>query len=244
MFIGIGTVINIIAILAGSTLGVVLGNRFKESTRTLTTDILGLITLVSGASSIIALWSQSVTSSFPKGWPFLIVLASLLLGGFLGSALRIEMRLERSGSWLQSRFKSSNNSTFVQGFISASLVFAIGPLAILGSISDGMSRGIDQLLLKSTLDFFAAIAFAATFGWGVAASAIAVGGYQICWTVIGFFLGSVLDNYQIDLMTAVGGILLLGIGLRLLAIREIRVGDLLPGLFIVPLLAYSLHLVA
>jgi uncharacterized membrane protein YqgA involved in biofilm formation len=124
------------------------------------------------------------------------------------------------------------------------LVFAIGPLAILGSISDGMSRGIDQLLLKSTLDFFASIAFAATFGWGVAASAIAVGVYQISWTVIGFFLGSVLNNYQVDLMTAVGGILLLGIGLRLLAIKQIRVGDLLPGLFIVPVLAYSVHLFA
>jgi uncharacterized membrane protein YqgA involved in biofilm formation len=107
-----------------------------------------------------------------------------------------------------------------------------------------MSRGIDQLLLKSTLDFFASIAFAATFGWGVAASAIAVGVYQISWTVIGFFLGSVLNGYQVDLMTAVGGILLLGIGLRLLAIKQIRVGDLLPGLFIVPVLAYSVHLFA
>jgi uncharacterized membrane protein YqgA involved in biofilm formation len=124
------------------------------------------------------------------------------------------------------------------------LVFAIGPLAILGSISDGMSRGIDQLLLKSTLDFFASIAFAATFGWGVAASAIAVGVYQFSWTVIGFFLGSVLNDYQVDLMTTVGGILLLGIGLRLLAIKQIRVGDLLPGLFIVPLLAYAVHLFA
>jgi len=244
MFVGIGTAINIVAILAGSALGVLLGNKFKESTRTLTTDVLGLITLVSGASSIVSLWAQSVTGTFPKGWPFLIVLASLLLGGLLGSALRIESRLEHSGSWLQSKFKSSSNSQFVQGFIAASLVFAIGPLAILGSISDGMSRGIDQLLLKSTLDFFASIAFAATFGWGVAASAIAVGVYQISWTVIGFFLGSVLNGYQVDLMTAVGGILLLGIGLRLLAIKQIRVGDLLPGLFIVPLLAYSVHLFA
>lgn len=244
MFVGFGTTINIVAILAGSALGVLLGNKFKESTRTLTTDVLGLITLVSGASSIVSLWSQSVTGTFPKGWPFLIVLASLLLGGLLGSALRIESRLEHSGSWLKSKFKSSSNSQFVQGFIAASLVFAIGPLAILGSISDGMSRGIDQLLLKSTLDFFASIAFAATFGWGVAASAIAVGVYQISWTVIGFFLGSVLNGYQVDLMTAVGGILLLGIGLRLLAIKQMRVGDLLPGLFIVPVLAYSVHLFA
>ena len=125
--------------------------------------------------------------------------------------------------------------------MAASLVFAIGPLAILGSISDGMSRGIDQLLLKSTLDLFASIAFAATFGWGVAASAIAVGIYQGLWTVIGLFLGSILNTYQVDLMTAVGGILLLGIGSRLLQLKQIRVGDLLPALFVVPLLATAIH---
>ena len=175
MFIGIGTVINIGAILIGSSLGVLLGNRFSEERRSLITDVLGLITLVSGASSIVALWSSEVTQAFPRGWPFLIVLFSLLIGALIGNAAKIEKKLENSGSWLQRRFRNASNTTFVQGFMAASLVFAIGPLAILGSISDGMSRGIDQLLLKSTLDLFASIAFAATFGWGVAASAIAVG---------------------------------------------------------------------
>ena len=97
------------------------------------------------------------------------------------------------------------------------------------------------MLFRSTLDLFASIAFAATFGWGVAASAIAVGIYQGLWTVIGLFLGSILNTYQVDLMTAVGGILLLGIGSRLLQLKQIRVGDLLPALFVVPLLATAIH---
>ena len=121
------------------------------------------------------------------------------------------------------------------------MLFAIGPLAILGSISDGMSTGIDQLVLKSSLDFFAAMAFAASLGWGVAASAIPVGIYQAIWTVIGLALGSVLSAYQVDAMTITGGLLLICIGLRLLKIKEIAVGNLLPALFIAPVLVYLLN---
>ena len=123
----------------------------------------------------------------------------------------------------------------------ASLLFAIGPLAILGSISDGMSTGIDQLLLKSTLDFFAAMAFATSLGWGVAVSALPVGIYQGVWTVIGLALGKVLDGYQVDAMTVVGGIMLLCIALRLLKIKSVAVGNLLPALAIAPLLALAMH---
>ena len=121
------------------------------------------------------------------------------------------------------------------------MLFAIGPLAILGSISDGMSNGIDQLLLKSTLDFFAAMAFATSLGWGVAVSAIPVGLYQGAWTLIGLGLGKILSGYQIDAMTIVGGVMLICIALRLLKIRSVAVGNLLPALVIAPLLALLLH---
>ena len=239
MFPGIGTVINVVAIVSGGALGVILGGKFSEKTRHLITDILGLITLVSGASAVTALWSGKLTDALPQGWPFMVVLFSLLLGGIFGSALKIEERLESTGSFLRTRLeRNKSESTFVEGFVASSLVFAIGPLAILGSISDGMSNGIDQLVLKSTLDFFAAIAFAASLGWGVAASAIPVGVYQGLWTVVGLFLGTILSEYQIDVMTSVGGILLIGIGLRLLRIREIAIGNILPALFIAPLFAY------
>jgi uncharacterized membrane protein YqgA involved in biofilm formation len=147
--------------------------------------------------------------------------------------------LEAWGERLKRRFDRNSNSPFVEGFVTASLIFVIGPLAILGSISDGMSLGIDQLSLKSTLDFFAAIAFAAAMGWGVALSALPVGIYQGAWTAIGFGLGSILTDYQISAMTATGGILLLGISLKLLNIKQLAIGDLLPALALAPLLALA-----
>jgi uncharacterized membrane protein YqgA involved in biofilm formation len=166
----------------------------------------------------------------------LVILAALILGGLLGSFLNLEMRLENLGSSLKRRF-DTGESSFVEGFVTASLLFVIGPLAILGSISDGMSTGVEQLLLKSTLDFFASIAFAAALGWGVAFSAIPVALYQGLWTLVGLALGSVLLDYQVVAMTATGGVLLIGIGLKLLRIKDIAIGNLLPALALAPIIA-------
>jgi uncharacterized membrane protein YqgA involved in biofilm formation len=149
--------------------------------------------------------------------------------------------LDSLGEKLRVKFNASSDSSFVQGFVTASLLFAIGPLAILGSISDGMGTGIDQLILKSTLDFFAAMAFATTLGWGVAASSIPVGIYQGVWTVIGFGLGAILSGYQMDAMTVVGGIMLLCIALKLLNLKSVAVGNLLPALAIAPVFALVIH---
>jgi uncharacterized membrane protein YqgA involved in biofilm formation len=241
MFIGLGTAINVATIILGAGLGVLVGARMSDRTRSLITDVLGLITLLGAASALIPMWNQRYIDALPKGWTLLVILAALLIGGIIGSAARLENRLDSFGEYLRKKFGAHENGTFIEGFVSASLLFAIGPLAILGSISDGMSTGIDQLLLKSSLDFFAAMAFAASLGWGVAASAIPVGIYQGAWTVIGFGLGSILSDYQIDAMTIVGGLMLVAIGLRLLKIREIAVGNLLPALVLAPLFAGALH---
>ena len=241
MFPGIGTVINVLTVLIGSTIGVIAGARIKERSRELVTDVLGLVTLIGAAQAISPIWSENFISALPKGWALLSVLGSLLIGGLIGAALRLEDRLERLGELLRIRFRANSDSTFVEGFVSASLLFVIGPLAILGSISDGMGRGIDQLLLKSILDMFASMAFAASLGWGVAASAIAVAFYQGVWTVIGAFLGEILAGYQIDCMTITGGLMLVAIALRLLRIRQIAVGNLLPALLLAPLFAGLLH---
>jgi len=236
MFPGIGTVLNIATIVIGSTLGIFIGERLKDKTRSLITDILGLVTMLGAASAIIPLFKSGYTSMIPKGWSTMPVLLALLLGGIIGSALKLEDRVEELGEYLRKKFKSEEGS-FVEGFLDASLLFAIGPLAILGSISDGMGKGIDQLTLKSILDGFASMAFASSLGWGVAASAISVGVYQGLWTVTGFFLGNIMKDYQVDAMTITGGILLLAIGLRLLKIKNIPVGNLLPALFLAPLFA-------
>lgn len=241
MFAGIGTLINIATIVAGSTLGILIGGRITSRARILITEILGLITILSAVSALAPMWSQRYVSALPKGWPLLAILGSLLIGGLIGSALSLENRLDQLGEKLRIKFGAHEDSPFIEGFVSASLLFAIGPLAILGAISDGMSTGIDQLLLKSTLDFFAAMAFAASLGWGVAASAIPVGIYQGFWTAIGLLLGNILSGYQVDAMTITGGVLLVCIGLRLLKIKEMAVGNLLPALFVAPIFVLALN---
>jgi len=241
MFVGFGTAVNIATIIGGASLGVLVGGRMSLRTRTLITEVLGLITILGAVSALAPMWSARYILALPKGWTLLAILAALLIGGLIGSALNLETKLDGVGESLRKKFRAHEESTFVEGFVSASLLFAIGPLAILGSISDGMSTGIDQLLLKSSLDFFAAMAFAASLGWGVAASAIPVGIYQGVWTLVGLGLGNILSGYQVDAMTITGGLMLVCIGLRLLKIKEIAVGNLLPALFIAPVLVQILN---
>lgn len=235
---GLGTVINVLAILVGAGLGVFVGHRLPERTRVTITDALGLVTLVLGGVNLLALGDPVYRDAVGDGGSLLIVLGALLIGGIVGSLLRIEARLEAFGGWLQRRFTRGGESRarFIEGFVTASLIFCIGPLAILGSLSDGLGQGIDQLALKSVLDGFASLAFAASLGWGVMASALSVAVFQGLITVIGFFAGSVLPAALIASITATGGVLLLGVGLRLLNLRSVPVGDMLPALLVAPIL--------
>lgn len=241
MFVGFGTLLNVIGIVGGTAVGVLFGNRIPEKTRRLITDALGCVTMLAAVDALREIWNPRFISSLPKGWTILTVLASLLLGALVGALLHIEERLERFGTALRSRFSQNEKGSFLDGFMAASLLFAIGPLAILGSISDGMGNGHQQLILKSTLDCITSIAFGATFGWGVAFSFIPVGIYQGMWTVAGWGLGNVMNDFQVGAMTAVGGILLVGISLRVLEIKYISVGDLLPAIFFAPLVATMAH---
>ncbi len=241
MFIGLGTIINVGTIVLGSSIGILGGARFPEKLRISITDVLGCITLINAADNLRSVWSPSFSAAVPRGWTILGTLAALILGGVFGYILHIEGRLENFGERIKVRFASEEKGSFLEGFMAASLLFAIGPLAILGSISDGMHTGIQQLVLKSTLDGFAAMAFASSFGWGVAFSALPVAFYQFTWTAIGFFIGNILSQYQIQSLTAVGGVLLFGIGLRLLNLKFIAIGDLLPALIFAPLVSLAAH---
>jgi uncharacterized membrane protein YqgA involved in biofilm formation len=301
--IGLGTLINVVAILIGSAIGVALGHRLPQRTRDVVTDGVGLAVLLVAALSAAAVLSPAVSQDVGASG-VLIVLGSLLIGGILGSLWRIEARLEGLGESIRLRLSRRSSvdapagpdlsdgaesplgpdssqrtagsaqtstatgaddsaplgdpvdveiegaladaeaadgrhgkpNTFVEGFVTASLVFCVGPLAILGSLSDGLGLGINQLALKSVMDGFTSIAFAASLGWGVAASALVVGVYQGTLTLLGWGLGSVLSAAQIALLTATGGLLLVGIALRLLRIRQVPVGDLLPALLVAPIL--------
>ena len=242
--IGLGTLLNMAAIVVGSAVGVLVGGRLPERTRDLITQALGLITLVVAAFNVVALLDADWIADVGASAPVLIVLGSVVLGGIIGSLLHIEDKVERFGGWLQSKVGRTQGSAararFIEGFVDASLLFCIGPLAILGSLSDGLGRGIDQLALKSVLDGFASIAFAASLGWGVAFSALAVGIVQGLFTVLGALVGSVLAASAIASITATGGVLLLGVGLRLLKVSRLPVADLLPALVVAPLLTLAI----
>ena len=241
MFVGIGTVVNTATVLVGATLGVLVGHRLRDRTRELVTDVIGLVTLVIAVMSALTVSDESLSDRVGDSAPVLIVLGSALIGGITGSLLRIEDRLEGLGGWLQRRLGGEgrlhdDRDRFVEGFVSASMVFCVGPLTVLGSLSDGLGRGADQLFLKATLDGFTSIAFAASLGWGVAASTLVVLVVQGLITALGAALGDVLPDAQVTALTATGGVLLIGVALRLLKIKQIAVADLLPALIVAPLL--------
>jgi len=246
-FPGLGTVINVATVLVGALLGIAVGHRFPGRTRAVVTDCLGLVTLLVAGLSCVSVTDPALRAAVGTGVPVLVVLGSLLVGGVAGSLLRLEERLESLAGVVQarvSRARSPQGATpavearerFVEGWLSASLLFCVGPLTVLGSLSDGLGRGIEQLTLKSVLDGFAAMAFASSFGVGVLLSAVSVAVVQGSLTLAGVLLGSVLPQAHVAALTATGGLMLVGIGLRLLRIREVPVGDMLPALVVAPLL--------
>ncbi len=245
-FPGLGTVINVATVLLGSLIGMAAGHRFPERVRSVVTDVLGLTTLLIAGLSVVSVTDPSLVAAVGRGVPVLVVLGSLLIGAIPGSLLRIEDRLEglagRIQAWVARRSGAEGGTgheareRFIEGWLTASLLFCVGPLTILGSLSDGLGRGIDQLALKSVLDGFAALAFASTFGVGVLMSAASVAVIQGSLTLVGVVLGSVMPDAHIAALTATGGLLLAGIGMRLLRIREVPVGDMLAALLVAPLL--------
>ncbi len=240
MFAGIGTVVNVATVLLGAGLGALLGHRLPQRTRDVVTDGLGLVTMVVALLSAYAVTDRALVDHLGSAAPLLVVLGSILLGGIAGSLLHLERRVEGLGGWLQWRLTAETGSAqrhrFVEGFVASSLLFCTGPLTVLGSLNDGLGRGADELYLKAVLDGFAAMAFAASFGWGVAASALTVVVVQGSLTLVGVVIGDVLPAAYVSALTATGGVLLLGVGFRLLRVREVPVADLLPALLVTPFL--------
>ena len=224
---GIGTIVNVVTVLAGTVAGATLGSRLPERLRAAVLQAVGLVTLVIGARD--ALGSRNVV--FP--------LVSLVLGAAIGEALRIEDRLEALGARMRRRFEKDadgDDTRFVEGFVAASLLFCVGPLTILGSIRDGLG-GPDHaqlLLVKAALDGTVAVAFASTFGWGVGFSALTVAVVQGALTLAAGAADGVLTDRMIVEMTAAGGVMVIGIGLRLLDVKKVAVASLLPALVLAP----------
>ena len=237
MFIGAGTAINVVTVVVGSLIGIAVGHRLPVRTRDLVTQILGLISLVIGGLSIADGMSQAFADEVGAGSRLLVVLGALLIGGLAGSALRLEERLDGAADWLRGKVaRESDQATFIEAAVTATLIFCVGPLSIVGSISDGLGNGAEQLVVKAVMDGFASVAFAASLGIGVMASVIPMILYQGGLTLLGFWLGDFLPQAQIDSLTATGGVILLGLGFRLSGIKHVPIGDLLPALLVAPLL--------
>lgn len=248
--IGLGTLVNVTTIVAGSAIGVLLGSRLPEKTNRTVTDALGLLTLVLAGLNLVSLTDKGFVAAAGQVGTFLIVIFAMLFGSITGSMAGIEKRLESFGGWLQRRLARGGGASvagesrerFITGFVNSSLIFAIGPMAILGAMSDGMGHGPNTLIIKAILDGVACIAFAASMGWGVAASAISVGIWQGFITVVSVFAGDFIPPAMISSITATGGVLMLAISLRLLNIKPISVADMLPALAFAPLFTWLVQL--
>jgi len=215
--------VNVVAVLFGSGIGLAVGNRLPERLQRIITTGLGLSTLLIGMQ--MALKVQNM----------LVLIASMVIGGVVGELLGIEAGLERAGEWLKSRARSSSG-TFVTGFVTASLVFCVGPMTIVGSIQEGMSGNPEIIYTKSMLDGAASVAFASSLGIGVSFAAVTVLVLQGALTLLGAQLAFLLRAEILNELTATGGLLILAIGFLLLDVKRVRVANLLPALVVVVLL--------
>jgi uncharacterized protein len=218
-------------VLAGTALGTLIGDRLPQRIRETVFHSLGLVTILIGVDSGLEAFRPTLAELTRAS--LVIVMGSVLVGGIIGEALRIEGGLNRLGDALKARF-AQGQAHFTEGFVIASLVFCVGPFTVLGSIEDGLTGDYRLLAIKSLLDGFAAVAFASALGWGVGFSALTVLLYQGALTLSASWAAGVFSEPMVAALTAAGGILIIGIGLRLLELREVRVANLLPALVLAP----------
>lgn len=229
-----GTFLNIATVLLGGIIGLIFGARIPEKLKATIIAGLGLFTLAMGMQMFL-------NTENP-----LIVLGALLIGTLLGEWMRIEDGLQSLGKFLEQRFSregDDSSNRFVRGFLTASLLFCVGPMTILGSIQDGLSGDYNLLAVKSVLDGFAAMAFASTLGVGVMFSVIVILVYQGGISLLAAQLDAIVTASMMNELTATGGVILLGLAISsLLEIKKIRVGNMLPGLLIAPVIVKILSL--
>jgi len=230
-----GTFLNIATVLIGGALGLIFGARIPEQLKATVISGMGLFVMAMGLQM------------FLKTENPLIVLGSLLIGTLLGEWWKIEEGLQNLGKFLEQRFSRESedgSNTFVRGFLTASLLFCVGPLTILGSIQDGLTGDYNLLAVKSVLDGFASLAFASTLGMGVMFSTIVILVYQGGISLLAAQLNSIITPSMMNELTATGGVILVGLAISsLLEIKSIRVGNMLPGLAVAPLIVWILSLI-
>jgi uncharacterized membrane protein YqgA involved in biofilm formation len=225
----LGTIVNSLAIIAGSLLGLLFSKGIPNNYKEIILSAVGLSVVLIGVKS--ALVSDSL----------MVIIFSLVLGALVGEWMNIEKRLADLGDFLESRVaaKSSDSSSFSRGFVTASLVFCVGSMAIVGSLESGLTGNHQTLFAKSVLDGVTSVIFASTMGLGVMFSSVAVFLYQGMITLTAVFMKNFLVTETIEQMTSVGGLLIVAIGFNMLKITTIRVGNLIPAIFL-PLVYFAL----
>jgi uncharacterized membrane protein YqgA involved in biofilm formation len=226
----LGTIVNVIAIICGSLLGLLFRKGIPDNYKEIIMSGIGLSVLLIGVKS--ALSSDQL----------LVVIFSVIIGAAIGEFLRIEAKLESLGGYIEHRLagRSGDTASFTRGFVTASLVFCVGSMAIVGSLESGLTGNHQTLYAKSILDGVTSLIFASTLGVGVIFSGAAVFLYQGAITMTAVVMKNFLVAETISQMTSVGGLLILAIGLNLLGLTQIRVGNLLPGIFL-PLLYFAIR---
>jgi uncharacterized membrane protein YqgA involved in biofilm formation len=229
-----GTFLNIATVLVGGIIGLIFGARIPDRLKETVIAGMGLFTAAMGIQMFL-------NTENP-----LIVLGSLLIGTLLGEWWRIEDGLQNLGRFLEQRFSregGDGSNKFVRGFLTASLLFCVGPMTILGSIQDGLTGDYNLLAVKSVLDGFASLAFASTLGIGVMFSTIVILVYQGGISLLAAQLNAVVTPSMMNELTATGGVILIGLAISsLLEIKKIRVGNMLPGLLVAPVIVWVLSL--
>ncbi|HYV23290.1 MAG TPA: DUF554 domain-containing protein [Candidatus Bathyarchaeia archaeon] len=218
-----GTLLNAATVLIGGVVGAVVGDRLPERLRENVVRGVGLFVTAMGLKFAI-----DTTN-------LLFMLGAMLLGGIVGSLFGVDALLNRLGETLQRRFAGGAESTVAEAFVTASIVFCVGPLTFLGSIQNGLAGDATLLSVKSVLDGFTAVALAATLGWGVLLTVPLILLYQGGLAIGASLFSGILSDLQLREMSAVGGLLLIGVGLKLLAIRDVKVADFLPAIIVSPL---------
>ena len=242
-----GTLLNVAAIVAGAGAGTLLGGRVPVRVRTTLTDVLGVFVIVLGIGDALGTFGDELAGALGRS-AVLVILGSLLVGGVIGELIDIEARLERLGAWLRARTvgragavagdegaDDDARARFIEGFVVTSLIVTVGPLAILGALQDGLLGDWTLLAVKSLLDGPVALAFASVFGIGVAFAALPLLVWQGGLTLAAAAVGGLVSDVMVAAIGAVGGFLVIGIGLRLLELRAVRVANLLPALVLAPL---------
>lgn len=219
----VGTLVNTAAVIAGSGIGIIFKKALPEKYEKIYFQIVGLFTLVLG-----------VKMALDMKEPLLVVL-SLVLGGFIGTRIRLNEKVERLGEFVKAKMKSGNDR-FTEGLTSAFLLFCIGSMTVLGCIEEGLGKSPDLLMTKSVMDFFSSIMLASALGMGVMFSAVPLLVFQGGITLLVYVIGKEIPYEIITDLTAVGGIMLIGLGIILLKIRQVDIINMLPALVLICLL--------